>query len=277
MKWLFVLLLALVVFGGAAFFSYDLFVKPEQQMRAERTSETTTEPTPDISLPEFQTAARLRQEDKLPEARAALTAFIQKYPSGLHAEEAKDLLGEVNVKILLSAIPSPDKQEYTVKSGDVLARVANKMKSTPELIMKMNGLNGTMLHIGERLFVSHPDFALIIQRQAQSVILLNHGMFFKRYHIRTLKLPPKQPAKLVTKVSETMAFFNGKRVGFGSKEFSRSTRWIRLAAPGCILYSESEPGIVAMPPPPTGIGLAAAELEELSSLVNSKSAVTIID
>ncbi|HEV2097151.1 MAG TPA: hypothetical protein VGQ82_11700, partial [Chthoniobacterales bacterium] len=97
MKWLFVLLLALVVFGGAAFFSYDLFVKPEQQMRAERTSETTTEPTPDISLPEFQTAARLRQEDKLPEARAALTAFIQKYPSGLHAEEAKDLLGEVNV------------------------------------------------------------------------------------------------------------------------------------------------------------------------------------
>ena len=33
MKWLFVLLLAIVIFGGAAFFSYDLFVKPERKIQ----------------------------------------------------------------------------------------------------------------------------------------------------------------------------------------------------------------------------------------------------
>ncbi len=276
MKWLLVLLLAIAVFGAAAFFSYDLFVKPERQMRAELTGEVAAEPTPDISLPEFQAAAKLRQEDKFPEARAALIAFIQKYPGGLHVEEAKDLLGEVNMKILLSAIPSPDKQEYIVKSGDVLARVAHRTKSTPELIMKMNGLNGTMLHIGERLFVSNPDFSLLIQRKAQAVVLLNHGMFFKRYRIHSVKLPAKQPPKITTKVSETMAFFDGKRVGFGSKEFARSTRWVRLATPGYILFSEPE-GNQTMLPPPTGLGMAAADVEELSSLVNSKTAVTIID
>jgi hypothetical protein len=31
------------------------------------------------------------------------------------------------------------------------------------------------------------------------------------------------------------------------------------------------------PPPSTGIGLAASDVEELSSLVNNKTAVTIID
>jgi hypothetical protein len=31
------------------------------------------------------------------------------------------------------------------------------------------------------------------------------------------------------------------------------------------------------PPPPTGLGLAASDVEELSSLVNNKTAVTIID
>ena len=51
MKWLFVFLLAVLVFGGAAFFSYDLFVKPETGNRAEKSGEIPVEPVPDISLP----------------------------------------------------------------------------------------------------------------------------------------------------------------------------------------------------------------------------------
>jgi len=68
------------------------------------------------------------------------------------------LLGEVNVDILLSRTPSPEKEEYIVKPGDVLQKVAHKVKSTPELIMRMNNMSSTMLHIGERLLVSHPRF-----------------------------------------------------------------------------------------------------------------------
>src|SRR5947207_11650918 len=141
MKWLFVLLLAVVIFGGAAFFSYDLFVKPERKMRAEKSGEIPVEPPPDVSLPDFQAAAKLRQEGKLTEARDALIQFLQKFPSGTHIEEAKDLLGAVNTDILLSNYRSPEKQEYVVRSGDVLARIANKLKTTPELIMRTNNLN----------------------------------------------------------------------------------------------------------------------------------------
>ena len=36
MKWLLVLLLAIVIFGGAAFFSYNIFVKQEIAVRAEQ-------------------------------------------------------------------------------------------------------------------------------------------------------------------------------------------------------------------------------------------------
>jgi Uncharacterized protein conserved in bacteria len=120
---------------------------------------------PTISVPEFQAAAKLRQDGKLTEARDALTAFIQKYPAGLHLEEAKDLLGEVNIDIFLSRYPSPEKTDYVVKSGDVLAKIARKLKTTPELIMRMNNLSGTMLHIGEHLLISHPDFSIVIQRR----------------------------------------------------------------------------------------------------------------
>ena len=278
MKWLFALFLALVIFGGAALFSYFVFFKPELEVRKEQRGETTPGPTIDVGLPEFQAAAKLRQEGKLDEARSALMLFLQKYPSGPHVEEAKDLLGEVNIDILLSTYPSPEKEEYIVKPGDVLAKVARHTKTTPELITRMNNLSGTMLRIGQRLLLSHPEFSVLIQRKANVVVLLNRGTFFKQYHVREQKLPAKAPAKVTTKVSEIMAWKDGKRVGFGTKEYATSTRWIRVANGSYTIYSVADASHSAVEQPPAqGIGLDATDVEELSSLVNSRTPVTITD
>ncbi len=281
MKWLFALLLAVIIFGSAAFFGYHIIVKPELAVRAEQSGEGPAQAErPDVSAPEFEAAAKLRQEGKLNEARQAFTAFLQKYPNSRRGEDAKDMLGDTNMDILLSKYPSPEKQEYIVKSGDVLARVANKMKTTPELIMRTNNLSGTMLRIGDKLLISHPEFSLFLQRKGQTVVLLDKGQFFKRYKVKTLKLGPKQAPRITTKVAEVLAWRDGKRVGFGTKEYIGSIRWIRLAAPGYYLYAEPEPGKPepgGVPPPPTGLGMAAPDVEELSGLVNTKTAVTITD
>ncbi|MEO5720896.1 MAG: LysM peptidoglycan-binding domain-containing protein [Chthoniobacterales bacterium] len=280
MKWLLVLVLAVAIFGSAAFFGYHVILKPELAVRAEQSGQVPDEPRIDVSLPEFQAAATLRQEGKLTQARGALTAFLQKYPNSTRSEDAKGLLGDVNMDILLSKYPSPEKQEYVVKRGDVLARVAAKTKTTPELIMRTNNLRGTMLHVGDKLLISHPEFSLFIQRKTHDIVLLDKGQFFKRYRARSAKLGPKQPPRITTRVAETMAWRDGKRVGFGTKEYIGSARWIRLAAPGYVLFTEPtppapEPG--GVPPPPNGFGLAQVDVEELSGLVNSKTAVTITD
>jgi LysM repeat protein len=279
MKWLFALLLAVIIFGGAAWFGYNFVFKQDIEVRKEQRGEVTPEPRIDLSLPEFQAAAQLRQDGKLPEARAALTAFIQKYPTGSHVEEAKDLLGEVNIDIFLSRTPSPEKEEYIVKPGDVLQKIAHKTKSTPELIMRMNNLSGTMLHIGEHLLISHPDFSVVIQRKPKLLVLLDRGSFFKQYHVREEKLSSRQPPKVQTKVAEVMAWKGGKRVGFGTKDYVGSTRWIRLAAPAYMIYSlpDSAHPNLGEPAPPSGLGLAAADVEELTSLVNNRTAVTITE
>ena len=280
MKWLFVLLLALIIFGGAAWFGYNTFVKEEIEVKKEQRGEVTPPPVVDVSLPEFEAAVKLRQDGKLAEARDALVVFIQKYPSAKRLDEARDLLGEVNVEILLSRYPSPEKTEYIVKSGDVLAKIARKLKTTPEMIMRMNNMSGTMLRIGDRLFISNPDFSMVVQRKANLIVLLNHGAFFRQYHIREAKLPPKPPPKITTKVAETMAWRGGQRIGLGSKEYLASTKWVRFAsAPAYTLYSvpDSTHPNLEQPPPPTGLGLAATDLEELSTLVNNRTPVTIID
>jgi LysM repeat protein len=280
MKWLFVLLLALAIFGGAAWFGYNTFVKEEIQVQKEQRGEVTPPPAVDVSLPDFEAAVKLRQDGELTEARDALVTFIRKYPNGKHLDEARDILGEVNTEILLSRRPSPEKIEYIVKPGDVLAKIARKLKTTPEMIMRMNNMSGTMLRIGDKLLISHPDFSMVIQRKANLVVLLNHGAFFKQYHIREAKLPPKPTAKINAKVAETMAWKGGKRVGLGSKEYLSSTKWIRLAgAPAYTLYAvpDSTHPALDQPPPPTGLGLAAVDLEELSTLVNKSTSVTIVD
>jgi len=276
MKWLFVLALALIIFFGAWLGYYFVF-KQDIAVRKEQRGELPQEPRADLSLPEFEAAAKLRQEGKLVEGRDALMAFIQKYPSGQHVEEAKDLLGEVNIDIFLSRTPSPEKEEYVVKPGDVLAKIGHRVKSTPELIMRMNNLSGTMLHIGEHLLISHPDFSIIIERKSKVLVLLNHRTFFKQYHIREEKLPAKQQPKASTKVAEVMAWKDGKRVGFGTKEYMSSTRWIRLSAQAYTIYSvpdSAHPGL-SQQPPPQGLGLDAGDVEELSSLVSKGMPVTI--
>ncbi len=279
MKWIFAFLLAVVIFGAAALFSYKIFIRPELVLRAEKRSVATPFPTPDVGLPEFKEALKLKEEGKLTEARAAFTAFIQKYSSGPHVGEAQDLLGDINTSILLSNYPAPEKEEYIVHSGDVLARIAAKTKTTPELIMRTNNLSSTMLRVGQKLLISRPDFSILIQRHAKWLYLLNHGQFFKRYRLRDEKLPPNQPPKITTRVAEIMAWKNGKRIGIGSRNFLNSTRWIRLAAPGYILYSEPDDShqILEIPPPGQGIGMSATDVEELSSLVNTKTAVTIVE
>ena len=277
MKWIFAFLLAVVIFGGAALFSYRIFIRPELVMRAEQSSSATPVPTPDISLPEFKAAEKLKEEGKLTEARAALTAFIQKYPSGLHVGEAQDLLGDINIRVLLSDYPAPEKELYTVRSGDVLARVAGKFKTTPELIMRTNNLSGTMLRIGQKLLISRPDFSILIQRQAELLYLLDGEHFFKRYHLLEEKLPGKPAPRITTRVAEIMAWKNGKRIGIGSPSFLNSTRWIRLATPNYVIYSQPDDShqILDIPPPDHGLGMSATDVEELSSLVNTRTAVTI--
>jgi hypothetical protein len=109
--------------------------------------------------------------------------------------------------------------------------------------------------------------------------MLNHGQFFKRYQVKNVRLSAKQAPRITTRVAEVMAWKGGKRVGFGTKEWVGSTRWIRLAQPGYFLFAVAEPNRrdESNQPPPPGLGLPAADMDELSSLVNSKTSVTITD
>lgn len=281
MRALFLLLLACCIFGGAGYFTWLLFVKPEQDLRLEKTLPPPT-PPPDPTVPEYNKRVALHKEGKLLEARQALKEFIERYPESTKIEEAKNRLGEINADIFLSPLPAPEKATYVVKSGDVLGRVATKLKTTPELLMKANNLKQVMLKIDQKLSYTPNNFTILIDHKAEKVVLLNDGRFFAQYQI--LALPEKkkaQPAgrqpKQTGTVTDKIAWNDGSRIAYTDPAFYSADHWIVISPSGNTLYSYREAAPEGKKPhrPPSGIGLAPEDMQKLALMVRKNTPVII--
>ena len=287
MKALFLIVLAVAIFGTGAYVTYEMFIVPKRALEEER-AQPPPPPPPDPTVPEFENAKAARKPGKLLEAREALASFVERYPESSKIDEAKNLLGNINTDLILSTRPAPEKVTYIVQRGDVINRVASKLKVTPELLMRANNMTGTMLRIGQKLTVGPADFSLVISRKKDKVTLLNKGRFFKQYPV--VSWPPqhakKTPAggakapslaKQTGKVKDKIAWLNGQRVIFTEKDFWSAKFWIEISISGCTLYPDPE-GAAETPnskPINGGIALPPDALTELGALLSKGDEVTL--
>jgi LysM repeat protein len=284
-KALIIIFLIIVVFGSGAYWTYQLFVRPHKELQEEKLLPPEP-PPPDPSLPEFEKAVALHKQGDLLAARAAFQEFIVHNPTSTVIDKARDHLGEINTDITFSSRPAPDKEVYIVKSGDVLTRVAQHMKTTPELIMRANNLTGHMLRIGQKLVLSPMELSLVISKKDRKVTVLNKGAFFKQYRMVSLpahynpsaaKKPAGRPdAKVTGRIAEKIAWSpEGGRITFESPLYPQATHWIASVA-GNTLYSDPGPNATThVNKPPNGIGLAPEDMAELAALLSRGNPVTI--
>ena len=274
LKALVILFLLGVIAGGAAGTYYFLVERPKQRDVAEIASTGPTgQPTPDPSTPEFEKVQALKRDLQYPEAHEALIAF----PDALSRQHASPGSGndarrhQPRWDLLQPA--RTGKVEYIVLRGDVLDRVAHKTKSDPELIFQANGLDRIMLRIGQKLVIPQVDFAIDVRLKDKKLILLDHGRFFKSYPLEDFRPLSKKNPVINTKIQEKIAFKDGKRVPFGSKEFAGSLRSLTLTGqPGYTIYPAD---VGTGKPAESGLGLAAGDTEELHTLVSVGTPVTI--
>ena len=208
-KVLVILFLLALIGGGAAGSYYFLIYRPaKQDAQLVARGNVPGQPTPDPSTGDFENARGLRRERKLPEAREALLAMLDRFPDSSHRNEAETIIGSMNVEDVLNGQPGLGKIEYIVKSGDTMDRVARHLKSNPELIFRANNMESINLRIGQKLQIPQLDTALEIHLADRKAVLRNRGQFFKSYPIKTLKVPLKKNFEAKTKVFEKMAFKN---------------------------------------------------------------------
>jgi hypothetical protein len=278
--------LAVLVFGSGAYWTYELFLRPTQDLKMEKELGSAAVP-PDPSLPAFEQCTALKKQLKLQEARQAFARFLEQYPVSTRQEEAREQLGELNISIFLSPVPSPEKEEYIVKPGDVLTKVAGRLKTTPEYLVRANRLTGTMLRIGQRLVVGRGSFSLLVDRVQGRVTLLRDGRFFKQYWInggaaggnavqgRKALVPVRKQGRVGDKSAWTV---DGHRVTLADKEYHGAAHWIAVEGGGVTLYAaaEPEPGKPVLKPA-GGVLLGFRDTEELAALLRKGDPVTIIN
>jgi LysM repeat protein len=272
-KLLVVASLAIGVFGGGGFVAYRLFFK-KPDPRGRNPNEPVVTPTPDPGIAMFNQAKREIAGGDQNDAQKILLALVQSFPDSTQINEAKKLLGDLNISAFFSPEPGPDKTEYVVIRGDSIARIATKTRNPAELIFKANGLDSLTIQPGRKLIIPKGQFSLVVNTKKGDVTLMNDGIFFRWYKPLELKLP----AKVVLgqfKAREKIAWADGIRVAFGEKKYLGSSRWIPVSGSGITLYSETNPEKPNVQKPATGIMLGPADMEELFALVVKDTPVTV--
>lgn len=265
--------LALVIFGGGAFATYELFLK-QAPRKPTKGNEAVVTPTPDPGIALLDQAKELIAKGNIADGKRLLITIFQSFPKSTKADEARKTVGDMNIQDFFSPQASADKKEYVVARGDSIAKISAKTKAAPELIFKANGLEGLMIQPGQKFIIPSGQFTVQIFVGQQAVELLNHGEFFRWYKSLDFHLPPNMTSGQL-KVIGKEAWSGGARVAFGERKFIGSSRWVVLSGSGVTFYSETSPNTPNVQKPRFGIQLTSEDMEELFALLVKDTPVTI--
>ena len=286
LQFLFLFILALLIFGSAGYFGYELFIKPAQTEKMERAAQIAAPAptaTPDPGAPEFQ---RLQTAGKIEESRDGLNAWVNNNPKSPLLDEARHLLGADNMSLLFQP-GGTNLVTYTVVKGDSLARIAARHQSNAELIQRANQLPNINLQIGQQLVIPSLKISLLIDRSAKTLTLLDHDTFLTEYKLLSAPPAPSQEETKNSKVLDKVCIVKNKRVAFGEKAYPLSERSIMLvqsppivalppaSSPSATPANSSTMSAPPQAPMPGGYVLSSGDLLEIFPLVSRNTPVII--
>ena len=222
----------------------------------------------------------MRRADELAQSGDFVSArmILEKLRLRPGAEDVRGFIekriGEINVALIFSKKPMPGKLQHTIKSGDLISRLARKYGNTQEYIMRVNAIERPeKIRIGQKLWVmDNPIFELMIDKSDYKAVLLFNNHFFKVYTIG-LGDPANVPVgsyvvnsrgSSINNLGETLY-----RVSLRAGENTPAVRnfWMNAADNESLLGRRTEGD---------GILFSAAAAEELYVLLPAGAMVTIV-
>lgn len=224
-----------------------------------------------------QQALTLKSAGKLADARAALQPVAESANPG---DRTLDLLGEIDIQIVMTPAPAPEKVDYTIVAGDALGKIAKKFGTTIELIKKSNNLSSDTIRVGDRLRVYQGHFAVSVSKAANTLQVTDGGKFFKRYHVGTgqYSKTPVGEFKITSRVAEPPWWrSDGKTIPFGDPENILGTHWLGLNVPGYGIHGTWETNSIGKQATAGCIRLLNGDVGELYTILPVGTPVAIHD
>lgn len=183
----------------------------------------------------FRRAEDLTERDELVRARLLYLAILKQGPDERMRLRAEDRLGKIDIALIFSPRPMPEKEEYIVRKGDSVRALAHRYGTTSQLIGRGNNLkNANVIKVGDRLRIFTGTFSLKVSRARNDMVVSMNGEFFKRYRVGTGKYErtPTGTFQVVEKQEEPTWWPQGREIPFGHPENILGTRWMSIRATG---------------------------------------------
>ena len=223
---------------------------------------------------------RLKAEDRLQEAREKAYELLDRSGNARSRAQAEELLGAINVDLVLSLRSMPEKTEYVVESGDSLAALAKKFGTTVDVIRKGNRIPGTVIRAGDRMRIFGGKFSITVDKSDNTLVLALNDRFFKRYRVGTGEYgrTPTGAFTVREKIPQpTWWRPDGKAIPYGDTNNVLGTHWLSLDIPGYGLHGTWEQDTIGRQASAGCIRLLNRDIEEIFSLVSEGTPVVITD
>lgn len=262
--------------AGAAYY-WQKYVQPRKEV-VETIANKNPEEKPDLGKKHYDRAIAFIDDGELLSARNELQYMLEIYPESPTIVEAKRVLGELNLDLMLSKIPMERKAEYNVKSGDAWSVVARRAKTTYDYIMRANAKTNTLIYKAEVLTVYDlSECETEIDLEAKTLTVKEGENFIKEYKILDKNLPSRFPSGASTTISEKVAWHGGRSVNFMSNNYLRSKKWIRTGKMGLFIRQFVEKDeLEEDATKPYGVMVAKTDMEELFTILRNGSKVKVL-
>lgn len=227
--------------------------------------------------------AQARERQSAGDAVGAREAGLEALAARPGNPEIEAFLSKLDMDLLFSSSPMPEKIEYTVQSGDFLGKIAATFNTPVLLIAKSNGVRGDNIRVGQRLLLldgRNHVFAVLVSKSRNDLVLTLDGKFFKRYRVSTGTNAgtPAGVFKIIDKIEHPTWFpSGGKAIPYGDPGNLLGTHWLALDRPGYGLHGTWEPESIGSQSSAGCVRLLNEEIEELYSILPKGTVVTIVE
>jgi hypothetical protein len=276
---------------GAAYY-WEKVIKPQRNVVQRLIERERSGDKPDPGQKEFAAALDFIRTGDFFAARERLAYLMRYYSDSAKYPEAKRVLGEINVDLLISKSPAPWKTNYTVRPGDSLSRIASIHRCTLDYIVRANGLTTINLTPGDKLWVAPLEFSLKANMKERTLTLFRQltaetrgdarsteEEFFKEYRIVEFDLPPTVRIPYETKISDKPAWEGSKPVPFSATKpaYFSAHRWLQTNKPGLVIQPVPADPVSVPAERKAGILLAEGDLKELYTIVRTGTPLRLAD
>ena len=213
-------------------------------------------------------------------AKIILEKLIEEFPDPKQATKAQKGIEELNVKILFSDTLTEDSENYKIKRGDALAKIASRFNTTVELIKKANNLETDLIIPGRSLKVNTARFNILVSKAENTLILQkSDGEIIKSYLVSTGKnlSTPVGTFRIEEKLVKPLWYKVGAVVEPNSPEYELGSRWMGLSVEGYGIHGTNDVSSIGKHITKGCVRMVNEDVEELYAIVPSGTEVTIIE